>query len=295
MEDPLQAASLVTQQGEGEVNHHIFQWKEVAIISIIVSRHWRGIATRICSWVLRIVVARARLVTGRWMWRPTHSVIIYFTPVNRRQWIIAVVRISQRRHRPSRQRIIVWVTGIMGRGQITSRGILFMIRGILTTVGSCIIVSCSLRLHVTIMHVTIRCGPVSRLVSPPLSLPTALPLHCPLSIQLPIQTGLTHCRSVLVGTVVVPHFPICAVASWTSSSLPSLCRHCFTHPARYPTQTGLIHCRSVLVGSIVAPHYPFSVLMALRTSCTSLSLCCHCWLLHPLWSLDFIVSLTFGA
>lgn len=30
MEDPLQAASLVAQPGEGEGNHHIFQWEEVA-------------------------------------------------------------------------------------------------------------------------------------------------------------------------------------------------------------------------------------------------------------------------
>jgi hypothetical protein len=30
MEDPLQAASLVAQPGEGEGNHHIFQWGEVA-------------------------------------------------------------------------------------------------------------------------------------------------------------------------------------------------------------------------------------------------------------------------
>jgi hypothetical protein len=29
-EDPLQAASLVAQQGEGEGSHHIFQWEEVA-------------------------------------------------------------------------------------------------------------------------------------------------------------------------------------------------------------------------------------------------------------------------
>ncbi len=27
-EDPLQAASLVAQQGEGEDNHHIYQWEE---------------------------------------------------------------------------------------------------------------------------------------------------------------------------------------------------------------------------------------------------------------------------
>jgi hypothetical protein len=47
--------------------------------------------------------------------------------------------VSRRRHRPSRWRVIVWVTGITRRGRITSRGILFMIRGILTTVGGCII------------------------------------------------------------------------------------------------------------------------------------------------------------
>jgi hypothetical protein len=29
-EDPLQVASLVAQQGEGDGNHHIFQWEEVA-------------------------------------------------------------------------------------------------------------------------------------------------------------------------------------------------------------------------------------------------------------------------
>jgi hypothetical protein len=73
------------------------------------------------------------------MWRPTHSVIIHFAPANRRRWIIAVV--SRRRHRPSRWRIIVWVTGITGRVRITSRGILFTIRGILAAVGrwGCII------------------------------------------------------------------------------------------------------------------------------------------------------------
>jgi hypothetical protein len=103
------------------------------VISVIVSRRRRGIATRICSWVLRTVVARARLITGWWRWRPAHSVVVYITPANRGGWIIAVV--SRRGHRPSRWRIIVWVTSITGRGWITSRGILFTIRRILAAMG----------------------------------------------------------------------------------------------------------------------------------------------------------------
>jgi len=102
------------------------------VISIIVSRRWRRIATRICSWVLRAVVARARFVTGRWRWRPTHSVIIYIAPANRGRWIVAVI---SRRHRPSRWRIIVRVTGITRRGRISSRRILFTIRRILAAMG----------------------------------------------------------------------------------------------------------------------------------------------------------------
>jgi hypothetical protein len=109
------------------------------VISVVVSRRRRGIATRICSWVLRAVVARARLVTGRWRWRPTHSVIIYVTPANRGRCIIAVV--SRRRHRPSRWRVIVWVTGITGRWRVTSGRVLFTIRRILSAMrmGGCIV------------------------------------------------------------------------------------------------------------------------------------------------------------
>jgi hypothetical protein len=103
------------------------------IISIVVSRRGRGIATRICSWVLRAVVARARLITGRWRWRPAHSVIIYITPANRGWGIFAIV--SRRRHRPPRWRIIVWATSITGRGWITSRRVLFTIRRILAALG----------------------------------------------------------------------------------------------------------------------------------------------------------------
>jgi hypothetical protein len=110
------------------------------VISVIVSRRWRGIATRICSRVLRAVVARPRLVTGRWRWRPAHSVVVYIAPANRGRCIIAVV--SRRRRRPSRWRIIVWVTTITGRRRITSRGILFTIRRILAAMGrGCCIVT----------------------------------------------------------------------------------------------------------------------------------------------------------
>jgi hypothetical protein len=110
------------------------------VISVIVSRRRRGIATRICNWVLRAVVARARLETGRWRWRPTHSVIIYIAPANRGRRIIAVV--SRRRYRPSGWRIIVWVTRITGRGRITSRRVLFTIRRILPAMGrGCCIVT----------------------------------------------------------------------------------------------------------------------------------------------------------
>ena len=44
----------------------------VTVISIIISRHQRGIAMRICSWVLRAIVARARLITERRMRRLAH-------------------------------------------------------------------------------------------------------------------------------------------------------------------------------------------------------------------------------
>jgi hypothetical protein len=103
------------------------------VISIIVSRRRRGIATIICNWVLRAVIARARLVTGRWRWRPTHSVIIYIASANRGWWIVTIV--SRRRHRPSRWRIIVWVTSITGSGWITSRRVLFTVRRILAAMG----------------------------------------------------------------------------------------------------------------------------------------------------------------
>jgi hypothetical protein len=103
------------------------------IISIIFPRRRRGIATRICSWVLRAVVARARLISGRWRWRPTHSVIIYITPASLGRRIFAII--SRRRYRPSRWRIIVWVTTITGRGWITSRRVLFTIRRILAILG----------------------------------------------------------------------------------------------------------------------------------------------------------------
>jgi len=108
--------------------------------------------------------------------------------------------------------------------------------------------------------------------------------HCPTHpAQLPTQTGPTHCRSVLVGSIVAPHYPFSVpVALSTSRSLPSLCHHRTTHPTLPPTQTGLTRHQSVLVGSVVAPHYPFSMPVALWTSST-LSLP------HPFWSLDLIV------
>lgn len=110
----------------------VIGWRGTPFVSVIVSGRRRWIGTRICSWVLRAVVPRPRLVAGRWR-GPTHSVIVYIAPPNRGRRIIAIF--SWGGSRSSRRGILIWVTSIAGRGWVASGRVLFTIGRIIPGVG----------------------------------------------------------------------------------------------------------------------------------------------------------------
>ena len=107
-------------------------------------------------------------------------------------------------------------------------------------------------------HTTFSSCASSLFLSPSVLLPPRLPIRF---AQPPSRAELTRRRSVSVGYVVVPRYPLSV--PWTSSTSPST-RRCPTRSAQPPSRAELTRRLPVLVGSVVVPRYPLSTPVAVK-------------------------------
>ena len=94
-----------------------------------------------------------------------------------------------------------------------------------------------------------------------------------------MQSDLTRCRSVLVGTVGVLRYPVSARVDPGHQDL----RHSLpTHSARLPVQADLTRCLSVLIGTVGAPCYPLSVPVDIKPVAIAIAITTATPLLHAI-------------